>query len=303
MKNNLRKPKWLVSRTKGSVKSREIIKKLRKYNLHTVCESAKCPNRGECFERGTATFMILGSTCTRNCTFCAVDKNTENLLKPDVHESENIALLVNELNLQHVVITTVTRDDLADGGASQFAEVIRTIREKCSPDVSVEVLISDLKGNEEALQTILQAKPDILNHNVETIQRLYPEVRPMADYELSLKLLKNSKTDNILTKSGFMVGLGETKQEIKKLMEDLKQSKVDIVTIGQYIAPSVKHYSVKEYVHPDVFAEYEETGMQTGFKLVESGPLVRSSYFAEKAKEFLEQNKDGNSINLNIGSL
>jgi lipoyl synthase len=286
--NNIRKPKWLASKTKGSLKSREILRKLRSYNLHTVCESAKCPNRGECFDRGTATFMILGSTCTRNCTFCAVDKNSDNLFEPDILEPENIAKIVNEMNLKHVVITTVTRDDLTDGGAEQFVKVIQTIREKCSKEVSIEVLISDLQGNDDALQKILDAKPDILNHNVETIQRLYSQVRPMADYNLSLNLLKKAKKENILTKSGFMVGLGETKQEIIKLMEDLKKSKVDIVTIGQYIAPSANHYPVKEYIHPDIFSEYKQEGIQTGFQLVESGPLVRSSYFAERAKEFIK---------------
>jgi len=271
------------------MKSREIIKKVRKYNLNTVCESAKCPNRGECFERGTATFMILGNCCTRNCTFCAVDKTKKNLQKPDVNEPENIAKMINEFQIKHAVITTVTRDDLKDGGASQFAKVIHTIRKRCDNDVTVEVLISDLKGNLNDLETIINAAPDVLNHNVETIPNLYSEVRPMANYSTSLNILKECKRLNasMLTKSGFMLGLGETDKEILKLMEDLIHSKVDIITIGQYIAPSKNHFPVKEYVHPKIFEKYKLYGQKIGFKMVESGPLVRSSYFAEKAKKII----------------
>ncbi|MDP8203161.1 MAG: lipoyl synthase [Candidatus Tenebribacter mawsonii] len=287
----LRKPKWLKSEKLGAKKAQEILKSLRKYNLHTVCESAKCPNQGECFENGTATFMILGETCTRNCTFCAVDKTKKNLYPADINEPKAIAEFTKELKLKYVVVTTVTRDDLPDGGASQFVEVIKQIRKICDTDVAIELLISDLKGDMKLVKKIVKASPEVLNHNVETIPRLYSTVRPMANFNRSLEVLKTAKNSNntILTKSGFMVGLGETRIEVLELMKSLREVEVDIVTIGQYLAPSKNHYPVAEYVHPDTFSFYKREGMKMGFKLVESAPLVRSSYHAEKAINFLRK--------------
>ena len=289
----LRKPEWLKSKKLGANKAQTVIHYLREYNLHTVCESAKCPNQGECFERGTATFMILGDVCTRNCTFCAVEKDKKNLLPPDPKEPEAIANLAKKLNLKHIVITTVTRDDLSDGGASQFVETLKKIKEICDKDVSTEVLISDLQGDAEQLQKIIAAAPDILNHNVETVPRLYPKVRPMADYQRSLNVLATAKklNQNLITKSGLMLGLGEKKNEVLSLMEDLRKAGVDILTIGQYMQPSLKHYPVKEYVHPDVFKYYRLIGEKMGFKIVESAPLVRSSYHAERARKLFKERR------------
>jgi len=290
MERLIKKPKWLKSQKLGAKRAVEVEKLLKKYQLYTVCEEAKCPNRGECFNRGTATFMILGERCTRNCTFCAVDK-TSKLLPPDPEEPERLAELSKKLNLKHVVVTTVTRDDLEDGGAFQFVKVIEKIREKCNDDVTLEVLTSDLKGDKEAVKKIVDAKPDVYNHNIETCKRLYPKVRPMAKYERSLELLRFVKQiDNeMLTKSGFMVGLGETEEEVYQMLDDLRKNNVDIVTIGQYMQPSIKHYPVHEYVHPKVFEKYKEYAINVGFKIVESAPLVRSSYQAEKARELLKK--------------
>ncbi|RLC53251.1 MAG: lipoyl synthase [Candidatus Cloacimonadota bacterium] len=289
MRNVLRKPEWLKSQKLGARKAREIIKNLRVHNLHTVCENAKCPNQGECFERGTATFMILGETCTRNCNFCAVDKTEGKLVQPDKTEPARIAELAKELKLNHVVITTVTRDDLPDGGASQFIEVINQIKKICGKDVSVEILTSDFNGDLEQVDNVLSAAPDVFNHNIETIPRLYPEVRRMADFQRSLNVLDraNKSSVHVLTKSGFMVGLGESKEEVLSLMQKLREVEVDIVTIGQYMQPSKEHYPVKEYVHPDVFKYYQEEGEKMGFQIVESAPLVRSSYHAEKARKLI----------------
>lgn len=287
----LRKPKWLSSKKLGAKNTVEIKRTLRKYKLHTVCENAKCPNQGECFENGTSTFMILGETCTRNCTFCAVDKTKTNLGDIDVNEPKAIAELSKELDLKHVVVTTVTRDDLADGGASQFIEVINQIRGICDPNVTIELLISDLNGNMDLVKQIVKARPDVLNHNVETIPRLYPEVRPMADFERSLEVLRTAKkTDqSVITKSGFMVGLGEEIEEILEILTKLRDAKVDIITIGQYMAPSKDHYPVFEYVHPNTFSYYKKVAKKMGFKLVESAPLVRSSYHAEKVQKIIKK--------------
>ncbi len=288
--SRLRKPEWLKSQKLGAKKTRLLTKYLREYNLHTVCESARCPNRGECFERGTATFMILGEVCTRNCRFCAVEKGRLPA-NPDPKEPGAIAELCKKLKLKHVVITTVTRDDLPDGGAFQFVKVIEELRRVCGDGVTIEVLISDLQGNMEHVKQIIDAGPDVLNHNVETIPRLYEEVRPSADFERSLAILKEGKLHDpkILTKSGLMVGLGETEEEVISLLRELRNADVDIVTIGQYLAPSGDHYPVREYVHPDVFDRYRREGEDMGFKLIESGPLVRSSYHAEKARDILKK--------------
>jgi len=285
----VRKPSWLKSSKLGARKTGEILRSLRKYNLHTVCESAKCPNRGECFDRGTATFMILGDICTRNCRFCAL--KTGKPLDPDQEEPEKIAKLAHELSLQHIVVTTVTRDDLPDGGAEHFCKVLTAIKNRCAKNVSVEFLISDLGGDIEQIDKIIKSKPDVLNHNVETISRLYAAIRPEADYSRSLQLLTRVKIvdPNMLTKSGFMLGLGETESEILDLMRDLRDAKVDLLTIGQYMAPSRYHYPVKSYVHPDKFDFYKQKAREMGFLLVESGPLVRSSYRAERVRKILRK--------------
>lgn len=286
--NTLRKPEWLKANRLGNEQANIIRQYLSKFNLHTVCNSARCPNQGECFNRGTATFMILGEVCTRNCRFCAVEKKLA-LLPPDPLEALHIAELSKELKLKHIVVTTVTRDDLPDGGASQFVKVLEAIQDKCPETTTTETLISDLEGNWDALKTIIDAKPTVLNHNVETIEKLYPEVRPMANYHRSLQLLKKVKEINpeIITKSGLMVGLGESVEEVKQLLRDLYEHQVQVVTIGQYLQPSREHIPVKEYVHPDIFEEYRRYGEELGFLFVESGPLVRSSYHAEKIQQYI----------------
>ena len=283
MENKLpeRKPEWLkVKSTTGKV-NQEVAEMLRALNLHTVCQEAGCPNCGECFSRQTATFMILGNLCTRNCRFCNVTKGEPSAV--DINEPSNIVKAVLALNLKYVVITSVTRDDLPDGGASHFANVITALKEGCR-DTKIEVLIPDFQGDNDALKMVIDAKPDIINHNVETVPRLYKDVRPMADYSRSLELLSNVKdASDIITKSGIMVGLSETFDEVVEVMKSLLEHKCDILTIGQYLAPSKNHIPVFEYVHPDVFAKYKEIGEKMGFKTVVSGPLVRSSYLAEEA--------------------
>lgn len=274
------KPEWLKIRIKAGTNTVNISNILKKYNLNTVCAQADCPNVSECFNSGTATFMILGNNCTRNCKFCKVTKSEPEQIDP--LEPENIAKAVKEMNLKHTVITSVTRDDLLDGGAGYFASTISDIRKLC-PKVTVEVLIPDLKGDYESLKKIVYAKPNVLNHNVETISSLYSVVRPMAEYKRSLELLKRVKEidSGIFTKSGFMVGLGENEQQVIELLKDLKEVNCDILTIGQYLQPSKEHYEVVEYVHPDKFKKYEKIAKDMGFKYVASGPLVRSSYHAE----------------------
>jgi len=261
-----------------------------------VCESARCPNIGECFSKPTATFMILGDVCTRGCGFCAVEKTSTfspsplwgeggvrgKALPVDTDEPQNIALTAKELGLRHVVITSVTRDDLADGGATQFALTIKAVKDTI-PTISIEVLTPDFKGDKRALKIVLDARPDIFNHNIETVPSLYPEVRPQADYKQSLRVLEMAKAINgeIITKSGLMVGLGETKDEVKSVLKDLLNSGCDAVTIGQYLRPSSKNLEVQEYISLEVFKEYEEYGKDIGLKHVYSGPFVRSSYNAE----------------------
>lgn len=284
-----RKPSWLKANKLGSKRTNELNRQLRHYHLHTVCQSAQCPNKGECFDNGTATFLLLGDVCTRNCLFCAIDKNRQ-VSEPDSNEPKAIGEISRDLKLKHIVLTMVTRDDLADGGASHIIEVIRQIRLNCGKDITIEVLISDLQGNLQALHSILDAKPDILNHNVETVPRLYPDVRPQAEYHRSLAVISETRkyAPDMLTKSGLMVGLGETKEEVLQVMQDLHTHGCDILTIGQYLAPTRKHYPVAEYIHPDVFAFYHDEGKKMGFLHVESGPLVRSSYHAEKARSYMK---------------
>lgn len=277
-----RKPGWLKIKVQDNSDKRQVEEMLGRLGLNTVCEEANCPNRMECFSRRTATFMILGRRCTRNCTFCNVEKNTPDPV--DGQEPMHVAQAVTELGLRHVVITSVTRDDLHDGGAGHFAEVIRRIR-KADGMVTIEVLIPDFKGNLEALKTVIDADPDIINHNVETVPRLYPEVRPMAVYARSLELLGRVKSINnkIYTKSGIMLGLGETRDEVLKVFDDLRSEDCDFLTIGQYLAPSKHHHPVVEYIHPDIFEKYKEKAQEAGFRYVASGPFVRSSYHAEQA--------------------
>lgn len=248
--------------------------------LNTVCAEAKCPNRGECFSRGTATFLILGSVCTRNCAFCGVDSGDPS--PPDPQEPDRLAEAALQMNLKHVVITSVTRDDLEDGGASFFASVVKAVRHKL-PGATVEVLIPDLSGSQQALHTVLDSTPDVLNHNIETVPRLYSSVRPQAAYSRSLQLLSRSAADGrSKVKSGIMVGLGETAQEVEEVMSDLRSVGCSILTIGQYLRPSRNQVPVREFVSPQQFSHYEQTGFSMGFEHVFSGPYVRSSYRAEE---------------------
>jgi lipoic acid synthetase len=277
----IRKPNWLKIE-KGRSQCGRVNRILQENNLNSVCSEAGCPNQGECFKNGTATFLLLGKNCTRNCTFCQV---TQAVPEPvNEMEPEHVARAVRELSLEHVVITSVTRDDLVDGGAGHFAKTIKAVRNSL-PQVIIEVLIPDFNGDDNSLQIVLSEKPDILNHNVETVSELYSVVRPMADITRSLYLLKRAKelSEGVITKSGFMVGLGETTEQVKELLLKLKQVKCDMITIGQYLQPSSHHYPVYEYVHPDIFKEYKEQAHKIGIPCVSSGPLVRSSYHAKEA--------------------
>jgi len=254
---------------------------IEKYGLNTVCSHARCPNIFECFGKKYATFMILGNICTRSCRFCSVNHNGK-VLPPEKKEPENIALAVKELQLKYVVITSVTRDDLEDGGASHYAECIRQIK-KTNPETRIEPLIPDLKGNIQHLEIILEAKPDVLSHNIETVPSLYQKVRPQADYETSLRILNHAKKKGFLTKSGIMVGLGETKKEVMQVMKDLRSIGCDFFVIGQYLKPGSENIDVKEFIHPDVFEQYRIEGEKLGFRKVFSGVFCRSSYMAELA--------------------
>jgi len=277
----MRKPEWLRIKYRKNEQTEQVISLLKRLSLHTVCQEAMCPNLFECFGKKTATFMILGKNCTRNCTFCNVHKGKPDPV--DVHEPEHLVEAVRELGLNYIVITSVTRDDLPDGGASQFVQAIQKLHQ-FSDELLVEVLIPDFKGNHDALAEVVKAGPDVLNHNVETVPRLYPEVRPMADYQRSLTVLKKSKEINpkILTKSGIMVGLGEKEKEILYVLQDLREVGCSMLTIGQYLAPSRFHHPIVEYIHPYQFAYYEEKAYQMGFKGVASAPLVRSSHRAKE---------------------
>ena len=278
------KPAWLKARAPGSpeyLETRNLVKTLK---LHTVCEEARCPNIGECWSHHTATFMIMGDLCTRKCHFCAVKKGDATTLQPlDPFEPERVGFAVKELKLRHAVITSVDRDDSFDNGASHFAKTVAAVR-KHAPECRIELLIPDMRGCREDLETIVRSGIDVLNHNVETVPRLYRKVRPGAGYIRSLSILRWAKEcdPSIMTKSGIMVGLGESRDEVFALMEDLRASNVDIMTIGQYLRPSERQLPVKQWVTPEEFKEYEEAGLARGFKFVESGPLVRSSYHAWK---------------------
>ena len=278
---NMKKPEWLRIKYRKNEQTEQVISLLKRLSLHTVCQEAMCPNLFECFGKKTATFMILGKNCTRNCTFCNVQKGKPDPV--DVHEPDHLVEAVKELGLHYIVITSVTRDDLPDGGASQFVQAIQKLHQ-FSDELLVEVLIPDFNGNHDALAEVVKAGPNVLNHNVETVPRLYPEVRPMADYQRSLTVLKRSKKINpkILTKSGIMVGLGEKEKEVCHVLQDLRKVGCSMLTIGQYLAPSRFHHPIVEYIHPYQFAYYEEKAYQMGFKGVASAPLVRSSHRAKE---------------------
>ena len=276
-----RLPPWIKAKMPGGPKYMELKELMRKKNLHTVCEEAHCPNIGECWERGTATFMILGEICTRACRYCAVTTGKPNEL--DTFEPIRVAESVKSMNLSYCVITAVNRDDLSDGGAAIFADCIKRIRET-SPHCKVEVLIPDLQGNWDALKLILDQKPDVLNHNIESTREIFPLVRAKGDYDLSLELLAQSKAidPSIVTKSGIIVGMGESTKQLKSTMQDLREVDCDLLTIGQYLRPSQKHLKTVKYYKPDEFEDLKQIGLNLGFKHVASGPLVRSSYHADE---------------------
>lgn len=282
------KPSWLKVSGSASESRKETAKLLADLSLNTVCHEAACPNVGECFNRKTATFMILGIHCTRNCRFCNVLNQPPQ--KVDPTEPKRVAEAVKRLNLRHVVVTSVTRDDLEDGGGSQFATTITAIRE-ATPRTIIEVLIPDLQMNQVALDEVIEAGPDIIGHNMETVEELYEQVRPEAQYSRSLKVLAyvKGKAPKIYSKSGIMLGVGETQEQVMKVLMDLRQVGCDFVTIGQYLSPSEAHYPVVEYVEPTTFQHYEEIGYSLGFHHVASGPLVRSSYHADEAIDNVTQ--------------
>lgn len=278
-----RKPEWLRVRYNREAVE-EVAELMRDLKLNTVCKEANCPNLGECYRKHTATFMILGSVCTRNCRFCNVA--TGRPLPPDPDEPDNVALAAKKLGLRHVVLTCSTRDDLADGGAEQFSKTVRAVRREC-PGATVETLISDMKFNTDALDVVIESHPDVLNHNVETVKELQKAVRPQAGYERSLGVLRycKEKDPSLLTKTGFMVGLGETEEQISVLMDDILATGCDILTIGQYLQPSPEHYPLARYATPEDFARYKELALSKGFRHVASAPLARSSYRAWEVME------------------
>ncbi|MFQ3621176.1 MAG: lipoyl synthase [Spirochaetales bacterium] len=278
-----RKPEWLKVPVKSGAELKTVQEVLQRQSLHTVCKEANCPNRMECYSSKTATFLILGSICTRNCTFCNVSPGTPSPLDPE--EPLRVLKAVQELGLRYVVITSVTRDDLSDGGAGQFAETLNRLKGHL-PGIRVEVLIPDFQGSREALWKVLEARPDVLNHNVETVPRLYPQVRPQAIYTRSLEVLRRAKeyadigNTPLRTKSGLMLGLGETEKEVEEVLKDLRAVGCDYLTLGQYLAPSKHHFTVQSFITPAQFSRYREKALELGFSSVASGPFVRSSYHA-----------------------
>jgi lipoic acid synthetase len=277
----VKRPPWLKVKVSWGENYRRLKSLLADSNLHTVCQEANCPNINQCFENRTATFLILGNVCTRGCRFCDIKRGTPSPVDPD--EPTRVAKAVKKLGLEYAVITSVTRDDLSDGGASAFAQAVHQIR-NLVPGCKVELLIPDFLGSFESLRIVLDAKPDVLNHNLETVKRLYPQVRKGADYQRSLDLLAaaGNYDQNLITKSGIMLGLGEMREEVIDLMRDLRKVHCDLLTIGQYLSPSTEHLEVLKYYHPDEFSELKTIGERMGFSHVESGPLVRSSYQAHK---------------------
>lgn len=278
-----RLPPWFKVRMTSGGNFSHVKGLVKGLNLHTVCEGARCPNIWECWNQGTATFMVLGDVCTRDCGFCGVDKGRP--LPVDKEEPMRVARAVKALGLKHAVVTSVTRDDMEDGGASVFADTVMAVR-GISPGTTVEVLIPDFGGSESSLATVLDTRPDILNHNMETVKRLYPQVRPQADYHRSLNLIKKTKASGVLTKSGLILGMGETIDEVKEVMADLRAAGCDILTLGQYLRPSKGHRPVSRFYEPSEFEALKREGMKMGFRYVSAGPLVRSSYHAERQVEF-----------------
>ncbi len=273
------KPKWLKVKLPTGENYRKVRSLVDEHKLHTICESGNCPNMGECWGEGTATFMILGNICTRSCGFCAV--STGKPLEADPFEPARVANSVKLMGVKHAVITSVDRDDLADGGSEIWVKTVELVRAK-SPGTTMETLIPDFAGNWDNLQRIIDVAPDIVSHNLETVRRLTKQVRIQAKYDRSLEVLFRLKKGGMRTKSGVMLGLGETKEEVLETMEDLRSVQVDVLTLGQYLQPTRKHLPVQEFVTPEQFKEYEEIGLKMGYRFVESGPLVRSSYHAEK---------------------
>jgi lipoic acid synthetase len=275
----IKKPKWLRVKLPTGENYKKVRSLVDKHKLHTICESGSCPNMGECWGEGTATFMILGNICTRSCGFCAVQ--TGKPLEADPFEPGRVAHSVKTMGVKHAVITSVDRDDLKDGGAEIWAQTVRAVRTQ-SPETTMETLIPDFMGKWENLQVIIDVAPEIVSHNLETVRRLTKQVRIQAKYDRSLEVLFRLKKGGMRTKSGVMLGLGETHEEVLETMEDLRSVQVDILTLGQYLQPTPKHLPVVEFITPERFDEYREIGLKMGFKFVESGPLVRSSYHAEK---------------------
>ena len=276
-----RLPDWFKVKFPGGENYARVKNQMRTYKMNTVCEEAACPNIGECWDRGTATFMILGDVCTRACSYCNV--KTGKPLGLDLGEPHRVAQTVVEMGLSYIVVTSVDRDDLPDGGSGVFAMTIKQLKERV-PGISVEVLIPDFNGDRAALETVMRQQPDVLNHNIESVRRIFRKVRPRGDYDLSLELLARAKeiASGSTTKSGIMVGLGETKSELFETMRDLRDVECDLLTIGQYLRPTRRHHPVIRFYHPDEFREFEEEGLSMGFKHVAAGPLVRSSYHAEE---------------------
>ena len=275
----LRKPDWLKIKLPRGFKASQVLGCLNGRHLHTICSSGMCPNKGECWSNGTATFMIGGEICTRNCKFCNVKSGKPEALNP--HEIEDIVKSVKELKLRHVVITSVDRDDLPDFGSEHWTRMALTLKTEC-PGVTMELLVPDFRGKTELLDPIIDQHPEVISHNLETVRRLTPSVRSVADYDTSLKVINYIADRGIRAKSGIMLGLGETRDEILETMDDLLAAGCEVMTIGQYLQPSRQHYQVKEYIHPDVFEEYGMIGKEKGFKHIESHPMVRSSYHAER---------------------
>ncbi len=283
MKGDFRhKPEWLKVRLPRGFKAEQVVGLLNEKHIHTICSSGMCPNRGECWSRGTATFMIGGNVCTRNCRFCNVTTGRPQPL--DEAEIDDIVRSIRELALKHVVITSVDRDDLPDYGAAHWAKLIRRLKQEC-PGTTMEVLRPDMRGRKDLLDMIIAERPDVISHNMETVRRLTPEVRSVATYECSLDVIRHIAGSGIRSKSGIMLGLGETEEEILQTMDDLRDAGCEVMTIGQYLQPTKHHYPVQEYVEPEKFDEYGRIGRAKGFRHVESAPMVRSSYHAEKHVE------------------
>lgn len=282
----VRKPEWLKISIGANERYTETKRIVESHCLHTICSSGRCPNMGECWGRGTATFMIGGNICTRSCKFC--NTQTGRPLPLDPQEPTHVAESVLLMKLSHAVVTSVDRDDLPDLGAAHWAQTIREIR-RLNPETTIEVLIPDFQGRKELVEQVIEARPDIISHNMETVRRISPLVRSAARYDTSLEVIRQIAASGITAKSGIMVGLGETPAEVEELMDDLRAAGCQIMTIGQYLQPSHRHYPVAEYVTPDQFKRYEETGLAKGFTQVESGPLVRSSYHAEKSLRYLKK--------------